>query len=61
MHDYILFMANTGLRPDEANRLEYRDVTLEKDEESGERILLIEARQAGRWLLQKHHGRRAPV
>lgn len=27
LHDYVLFMANTGLRPDEAARLEYRDVT----------------------------------
>jgi integrase len=44
LHDYILFMANTGLRPDEANRLEYRDVTVEKDEDDGERILLIEVR-----------------
>jgi integrase len=44
MHDYILFMANTGLRPDEANRLQYRDVTIEKDAESDERILLIEVR-----------------
>ncbi len=44
MHDYILFMANTGLRPDEANRLQYRDVTIEKDDESDERILLIEVR-----------------
>ena len=43
LHDYILFMANTGLRPDEANRLEYRDVTIEKDED-GDRILLIEVR-----------------
>lgn len=43
MHDYILFMANTGLRPDEANRLQYRDVTVEKDED-GEKILLIEVR-----------------
>ncbi len=25
LHDYVLFMANTGLRPDEARRLEYRD------------------------------------
>lgn len=25
MHDYVLFMANTGLRPDEAGRLEFRD------------------------------------
>ncbi|MCI5076440.1 site-specific integrase [Oricola sp.] len=44
LHDYVLFMANTGLRPDEANRLEYRDVTFEEDEETGERILLIEVR-----------------
>lgn len=43
LHDFILFMANTGLRPDEANRLEYRDVTIEEDED-GERILLIEVR-----------------
>ena len=44
LHDYILFMANTGLRPDEANRLEYRDVTVEVDEDGGEKILLIEVR-----------------
>ncbi|MCW1410763.1 MULTISPECIES: tyrosine-type recombinase/integrase [Rhizobium] len=44
LHDYVLFMANTGLRPDEANRLEYRDVTFEEDAEGGERILLIEVR-----------------
>ncbi|WP_026789984.1 integrase [Pleomorphomonas oryzae] len=44
MHDYILFMANTGLRPDEANRLEYRDVAIEQDDETGERILLIDVR-----------------
>lgn len=43
LHDFILFMANTGLRPDEANRLEYRDVSVEKDED-GNRILLIEVR-----------------
>ena len=44
LHDYILFMANTGLRPDEANRLEYRDVTIEKDSDEDEPILLIEVR-----------------
>ncbi len=44
MHDYILFMANTGLRPDEANRLEYRDVTVEKDIGTDEKILVIEVR-----------------
>ncbi len=27
LHDYVLFMANTGLRPDEAGRLEFRDVS----------------------------------
>jgi len=43
-HDYILFMANTGLRPDEAGRLEYRDVTIVTDQDSGERLLEIEVR-----------------
>jgi len=41
-HDYVLFMANTGLRPDEAARLEYRDVKIV--EEGGERILEISVR-----------------
>jgi integrase len=44
LHDYVLFMANTGLRPDEAGRLEYRDVTLVTDQYSGERLLEIEVR-----------------
>jgi integrase len=44
LHDYVLFMANTGLRPDEAARLEYRDVTEVMDEDTGERILEIEVR-----------------
>ncbi len=43
-HDYVLFMANTGLRPDEAARLEYRDVTIVKDEATGQVILEIEVR-----------------
>jgi integrase len=43
-HDYVLFMANTGLRPDEAARLEFRDVVIVDDESSGERILEIEVR-----------------
>jgi integrase len=34
LHDYVLFMANTGLRPDEAARLQYRDVAIVDDEES---------------------------
>ena len=44
LHDYVLFMANTGLRPDEAARLEFRDVDIVDDEASGERILEIEVR-----------------
>jgi integrase len=43
-HDYILFMVNTGLRPDEAAVLELRDVAVETDEATGERILVIEVR-----------------
>lgn len=44
LHDYVLFMANTGLRPDEANRLQYRDVEIVEDEETDEIILLVEVR-----------------
>jgi integrase len=44
MHDYVLFMANTGVRPDEARRLEVRDVIVADDEATGERILEIEVR-----------------
>ena len=36
LHDYVLFMANTGLRPDEAMRLEHRDVSVVKDQATGE-------------------------
>ena len=44
LHDYVLFMANTGLRPDEANRLQYRDVSIVEDKPTGETILEIEVR-----------------
>jgi integrase len=44
MHDYVLFMANTGIRPDEANRLEFRDVKIAHDEGVGANILEIEVR-----------------
>jgi integrase len=44
LHDYVLFMANTGLRPDEVKRLEYRDVVIVDDEDSGETILEISVR-----------------
>lgn len=44
LHDFVLFMVNTGLRPDEALRLEYRDLAIETDEATRERILVIEVR-----------------
>jgi integrase len=44
LHDLVLFMANTGLRPDAAKRLEYRDVQIIKDAETRETILEIEVR-----------------
>lgn len=43
-HDYILFMVNTGLRPDEAAILEMRDIAIENDKDTGERILVIDVR-----------------
>ncbi len=36
LHDYVLFAVNTGLRPDEAWRLEFRDVTIVDDEGFGQ-------------------------
>ncbi len=44
LHDKVLFMTNTGLRPDEVGRLEYRDVSVVDDAASGETILEIEVR-----------------
>ncbi len=44
LHDYVLFMANTGLRPDEAARLQYRDVAIVDDAATGEQILEISVR-----------------
>jgi integrase len=44
MHDFVLLMVNTGLRPDEALRLEYRDVAIVTDGATRERILEIEVR-----------------
>ena len=43
-HDFVLFMANTGLRPDEAARLQFRDVVVVDDDATNERILEIEVR-----------------
>lgn len=44
MHDFVLFMANTGLRPDEAKNLQHRDVEIVLDEATNEKILIIEVR-----------------
>jgi integrase len=44
VHDFVLFLANTGLRPDEAKNLEHRDVSIVKDQDTGQRILEIEVR-----------------
>jgi len=44
LHDFVLFMANTGLRPDEAKNLEHRDVEIVVDPATGETILEIEVR-----------------
>ena len=44
LHDYVLFSANSGLRPDEARRLQFRDVTIVEDDALGQTILAIEVR-----------------
>ena len=44
VHDYVLFLANTGLRPDEAKNLQHRDVQIVMDEATGREILEIEVR-----------------
>jgi len=44
LHDFVLFMVNTGLRPDEAGRLEFRDVEIVEDRATSETILEISVR-----------------
>ncbi len=44
LHDQVLFLGNTGLRPDEAEELQHRDITVILDEDTGEEILEIAAR-----------------
>lgn len=44
LHDEVLFIANTGVRPDELLRIEDRDVQIVKDEGTGETILEIAVR-----------------
>jgi len=44
MHDYVLFMGNTGLRPDEAKRIRVEDVQIVEDGVGRQRILHIAVR-----------------
>jgi hypothetical protein len=44
LHDFVLFMVNTGLRPDEVKRIEFRDAKIANDRDSGETILEIDVR-----------------
>lgn len=44
VHDYVLFMANTGLRPGEAKNLQHRNVQIVEDDATGEQILEIDVR-----------------
>lgn len=44
LHDFVLLMVNTGLRPDESARLEFRDVEIVEDQATAETILEISVR-----------------
>ncbi|MBA3898294.1 MAG: site-specific integrase, partial [Sphingomonadaceae bacterium] len=44
LHDYVLFMVNSGLRPDEAKRIELRDIDIVADGPGAEKILHIAVR-----------------
>lgn len=44
LHDYVLFMVNSGLRPDEAKRIEIRDIDIVADGPGHEEILHIAVR-----------------
>ena len=44
LHDYVLFMVNSGLRPDEAKRIEVRDIEIVADGPNNERTLHIAVR-----------------
>jgi integrase len=44
LHDFVLFAVNTGLRPDEAWRVQFRDVTIVRDADLKKTILEIEVR-----------------
>ena len=44
LHDFVLFMGNTGLRPDEAKNLQFRDVSIVTDDATRQKILEIDVR-----------------
>lgn len=44
LHDFVLFMANTGLRPDEVYLIEHRDIEIVRDASTDEIILEIDVR-----------------
>ena len=44
LNNFVVFMVNTGLRPDEAARLEFRDVEIVEDVGTGQTILEISVR-----------------
>ena len=44
LHDYVLFMVNSGLRPDETLRIQVRDVEIVEDGPKREKILHIVVR-----------------
>jgi integrase len=44
LNNFVVFMVNTGLRPDEAARLEFRDVEIVKDRATNQKILEISVR-----------------
>jgi integrase len=44
LHDFVLFMVNSGLRPDEALRIQRRGIEIEQDGPNNERILHIAVR-----------------
>ena len=62
LHDYVLFMVNTGLAPGRVAALEFRDVKIVRRRDSGETILEIDVRgKRGVGYLQEHAGRGASV
>jgi integrase len=44
LHDFVVFMANTGLRPDEALRMEIRDVKVIPEPGTKNKILALDVR-----------------